>query len=445
MLFVSCADDWVADGYRWYNAGCDRLPRRAPTMYKRKFQALTNDGPTLGFKRVAYTACESSEYIVVQYLGDETLAESLPHGNVKDGEDARPFQRTTPSVLTRLAQQTSSQKPSVVHKTACTATTDVTEFPRDYKQVRNLRDRVQAGKRLTADGLSNLHEIAYDIPDFVWLINTFPDIVVVAGRELMLQQMNKLLNARSQQNIQLLSYDTTFNFGEFYLSVLLFRGVCFRENPVFPVLFMLHERKQRKTHQKFVEILAEHVPAINSSNVVLVTDGEEAFNVFESAFPKLNKVFCWNHILGAAKDWLHKHGATSTDIAVYTEHIKTLLHEPTIELYNEAYIEKAKLWSQPFKEYFSAEIHPHMGTKLGRVILEQLNVYNPRSGITQNTSEGFNTVMRRMRDWEEAPFDVTILSLFQLQSFYLNSINMGLCDRGDYHLLKEFHHLRITG
>ena len=124
-------------------------------------------------------------------------------------------------------------------------------------KTKNLHERVLAEKRLSTDGIVNLHDVAYDIPDFVWLIQTFPDIVVIAGREDMLKQINSLLKVKGRSNVQLLAYDTAFNIGEFYVSVLLFRGTCFKENPVIPAMFMLHERKLRTTHQKFVKILSE--------------------------------------------------------------------------------------------------------------------------------------------------------------------------------------------
>jgi len=100
---------WVADGYRWYSVGCDRLPRRQPVLYKRKFQTLKSTGPSCAFKRVAYSPFEpgANQYILVQYIGDETVAEDLPHGSVKNREEARPFERTAPSVS---AHQTAGVK-----------------------------------------------------------------------------------------------------------------------------------------------------------------------------------------------------------------------------------------------------------------------------------------------------------------------------------------------
>ena len=208
--------------------------------------------------------------------------------------------------------------------------------------MQNLRERVTSAARLSNDGLANIHELAYDLPNFVWLIQTFPDLILVAGREEILQELNSLLQQHSRTNTQLLSYNTTFNFGEFYLSVLLFRTTCFTENPVIPALFMVHEHKLSSTHGRFVEILADKVPALNNSNCVLVTDGEASFDVLQERFVKLNKVFCWNHTLTAAKHWLRGHNASTSDIMVYVDHIRTLLHSSTLQSYKTSYTEFSK-------------------------------------------------------------------------------------------------------
>jgi len=73
--------DWIADGYRWSNIGCDRLPRSQPVLYKRKFRTVKSDGTPSQFKRVAYSIIGQSapnSYVLVHYLGDETTAEELP-------------------------------------------------------------------------------------------------------------------------------------------------------------------------------------------------------------------------------------------------------------------------------------------------------------------------------------------------------------------------------
>ena len=139
-------------------------------------------------------------------------------------------------------------------------------MPRDYKQVHNVRDHVKAGQRLSKDGLTNLHVITYDTPDFIHHIQTLPGLVVVAGRDDVLNEMASLLHHCGKTPMQLLSYDTTFCFGDFYLSVLLFRGICFHENPVIPALFMLHDDKRRDTHEIVARILLKKIPGVNSRN-----------------------------------------------------------------------------------------------------------------------------------------------------------------------------------
>ncbi len=47
---------------------------------------------------------------------------------------------------------------------------------------------------------------------------------------------------------QVLSYDTTFCLGEFYVSPLLFHHTEFIEKPVMPVLFLVHETKCQFSH-----------------------------------------------------------------------------------------------------------------------------------------------------------------------------------------------------
>ena len=84
------------------------------------------------------------------------------------------------------------------------------------------------------------------------------------------------------------------------------------------------------------------------------------------------------------------------------------------------------------------EIHPDVTTSIGRWILEPLGVYNCYSGVTTNQSEAFNTVLKRLQKWREAPLDSILFSLYQLQIYYFNEIQRGLCQSGDYRLSSHF-------
>ena len=217
----------------------------------------------------------------------------------------------------------------------------------------------------------------------------------------MLQHLNSLLSTRSRLHTQLLSYNTTFNFGDFYISGLLFRCICFHENPVLLGLFMMHERKLRSTHKMFVEVLGDKVPALNNSNSVLVTDGELSFEVFEDKFPKLNKIFCWNHVLFSETVAAQPQCVSRRREGVRRSHPWASACDDSDRLQSTIRW-KDPIVSQSFKTYYDDEIDRHIGKSFGRVVLERLDVYDVNSGVTQNMSEGFNTVMQRMQEWKEA-------------------------------------------
>ena len=95
-------------------------------------------------------------------------------------------------------------------------------------------------------------------------------------------------------------------------------------------------------------------------------------------------------------------------------------------------------WSQPFLDYYMKEIHPDVTTCIARWLLEPLRVYNRYSGVTTNQSEGFNTVLKRLQQWKEAPVDSILFCLYQLQNYYYNEIQRGICQSGNYILCPQF-------
>ena len=71
-------------------------------------------------------------------------------------------------------------------------------------------------------------------------------------------------------------------------------------------------------------------------------------------------------------------------------------------------------------------------------MLEDLNVYHPYSGVTNNQSESFNATLKRLQRWREVPIDTIVLSLYHLQ---------GLRFRGDWLVLSAcmLHGIAFTG
>ena len=122
-------------------------------------------------------------------------------------------------------------------------------IPRNIQQLRNLRFKVLSENGKCTDGLSNLHKFAYGREtNFIWKIETYPDLICILGLKDIMEEMDRVLQLNEVG--QLLSYDTTFNLGDFYVSLLVFRNVIFRENPCIYTSSIFDLRTNRKTHTK---------------------------------------------------------------------------------------------------------------------------------------------------------------------------------------------------
>ena len=272
------------------------------------------------------------------------------------------------------------------------------------------------------DSLYNLHMLAYEIGGFVRKITTFPDLEVVFGMEEILQDMERELQWHEPG--QLMSYDTTFQLGNFYLSFVIYRAMIFREEPCIPALFLLHERKFSATHCTFFNELKKKVP--KGCTVAIVTDRERAIGTaISEELPKIPQVFCWNHILQDVRRWLLAHGAPRREIAVIVNDLRLLFNQPSQEEYQRKFGEVSGTWDKLFLEYYVKSIHPEVDRGIGRWRLESVGLPGHR-GVTSNLSESLNKVIKELQNWKEAPADAMMTAIYHLQKYFINEMQRGL-------------------
>lgn len=317
-------------------------------------------------------------------------------------------------------------------------------LPRNKKQVSNMQAKGRQKLRLSHDALYNVHELAFDLDNFIHKINTFPDLVIVCGLKVMLRKINRIIQLHHNPPI-LFSYDTTFQLGNFFISPLLFRNSVFESCPVMPVMFLIHEGKLRNSPQELMKILATELPCLahGKHQYPIVTDDEKSFlGAIDQYLPQCARFFCWNHIINSAKLWLRHHGAVPAEVPVYVSHLRDLFNNKSENEYR-SQLEVLKLeWSQAFVDYYGKEVHDKVSIivnflfhildkfqvirNVGRWHLEKLFIYNPISGITTKQSEGFNTLLKHLQEWKEIPVDMSALSLYHLQAYYSNELERGL-------------------
>ena len=109
-------------------------------------------------------------------------------------------------------------------------------------------------KKKGHNSLYNLHELVYNLDSYINKIKTVPDLQVVVGYTDIFQEFDRLLQLKTSDPIPLY-YDTTFSFGDFYVSTLAFEHIMFEKNPVIQLAFMVHVRKFKTYHEQFFEVI----------------------------------------------------------------------------------------------------------------------------------------------------------------------------------------------
>ena len=396
---------------------------------------------TSSFQRQGWWLIENPHVVLVHYLGDESEYTPTSHGNCKS-ENANEFIRTCPSVLKSISSSEASSSTTYQNlvNEPCHSELNAVLRPRDLRQVQNLQLSVRQAKRLSRDDYYNLMLIAQELKDYVFEIVTYPDLTCFFGLSELLKEFNNLLKIQSNDVPTLFaSYDTTFNIGDFYVTPLVFRHIMFERSPCIPLAFMIHQRKYQSLHEDFFRILTRFIPNLKKSSFAIVTDREKGIiNSITEVLPNVNLVLCWNHIKRDLRQWLRSHGASTQDLTVYMKDLDTLLNSDSKEEFDSSYISISSKWSDPLLAYFEKNLKRDIECHAGKWLLVQLSLYTPHSGITNNSSEGMNTVIKRLMGWKEVPVDTAVLCFYHLQNFYLNEILRGLCNTGNFKIRTEF-------
>ena len=118
--------------------------------------------------------------------------------------------------------------------------TPVTAAPRNVEQIRNMQKTQCNASRLSRDTLYNLHEFTYD-SNFIHRIVTYPDLSLICYNMSIVKLFSSLLFTAtdSDKSTVTMTYDTTFNLGDFYVSVLLFRETDFHPSPIVLLAYVI--------------------------------------------------------------------------------------------------------------------------------------------------------------------------------------------------------------
>ncbi|CAC5363339.1 unnamed protein product [Mytilus coruscus] len=406
---------------------------------------------SLDFKRTAYYFKDNKKLVLVYYEGDETVYVPTHHGNSKKTDSE--FARTAPSVLRRMenALQSGDKTAMDIYRdSVCDHAVPGTHQgilnARNIKQVENIVRKVNEDKRISKDDIYNLVLLAYHLEGFIHdEVTVFPDLTSIIALPDMNSIVNQLLDVNTTDDIPFVFfYDTTFKLGDFYVSPLVFRNIIFEDEPIMPVAFLIHGRKKETVHSIFFDFVASLFPKLNKKAIPFVTDREPGLvNAIMKNFSNCDVVMCWNHLINDFKFNSQKMGAASDNIAVYVSNVRELLRSSSEQGYEERKKLLVSKWSQGVYSYFM-KVEKDILKHCGKWIIEKYpNLYDPFFGLTNNSCESMNAVIKRLNKFKELPVDCFVLSMFYLQTYYTTEIQRGLAGIGNFTLRVQYSHAQI--
>ncbi len=107
-----------------------------------------------------------------------------------------------------------------------------------------------------------------------------------------------------------ISYDTTFCLGDFYLSSLVLQCSLFLEYSINPIAFVIHERKFSEVHSMIFPQLRKK---FFFKKCIIITDGEVGITqAIVDTMSELDWTIlsCTNHIIRDMEFWFKKHNST---------------------------------------------------------------------------------------------------------------------------------------
>jgi len=170
------------------------------------------------------------------------------------------------------------------------------DLVRNMKQVQNIKYAMDCER----DDIFDTIAFANDHAGFIQCLDLSKGLNVVLAHSGMINHVNKLydnLTVLTNDNPICFFYDTTFQMGNFFLSLLSYNHPCFYQNKTVLMAVYIHCYTEEVDHRRFFTEMKFCVPNLDSPKTVIVTDREKSIiNAIKNHLSSVHHVFCWNHM-----------------------------------------------------------------------------------------------------------------------------------------------------
>lgn len=191
---------------------------------------------------------------------------------------------------------------------------------------------------------------------------------------------------------QLVNYEMYQKIDQFYLTILTIKNTELVGDPIFPVVYLIHEQNDEKTHSDFwnklvLKYFNYSVPiTVSKENCIMNSVLECLQNSTTKMFFCSNQIvkdvnqFCSNHSIEIEKEIKFK--SDEYKLENFTTGIENLVSCETFLLFEEILEEFRSSWTEEYSNYFKTKIKPLIVNNLVRK-----KASNLRANLTVLASE----------------------------------------------------------
>ena len=379
---------------------------------KRKFEIIDeNRMSSCKFQKYAYYNTQS-KVLLIHYLGNEEDAPEVLHGNSKHKRNL--FHQGSKMIRENVLaskQEKSGSKICSNLTTKANPETIAATAPRDSRTVQYYQQQGMQTDKLHANEIAATFITANYMGSFVIDMHITPHLVIVCvsdrgADELIFVCQNITIGKRL-----VLHYDTTFQYGDYFLSVLCYRHPLVERSSsrktnvnneaIVPLAIIIHHKKSTFVHADALKTIAARLDGGNSeskhsfSNTPKVFVSDREF-MGSDMLPNTTNLWCHLHLRKNTKEKAHRLGHPQEECIAIGRNIDELLKSQSPQSYYERREQfmQTDLWtSRGFNTYFQQYVNGDILRGAARWLIEDYGIEHSEKGITNNASEALNSAL----------------------------------------------------
>ena len=430
----------ISDGWFW---GESDTRANDEGVHKTRFYISFGSKKDKRWTRMVYymPGVKASERIyLIIYQGDVEFASTAPFNDLTNKKVLEKIKAQRQEKPQKVYQQNlgETMKELDVYQGEIKDKYEQVYSVKNLQQIYNIQHNERLRKEIGPDMIVNILEIRAHFDNYIHEFKLVPELQLIVGTKECVEYCERLLDySRSNTDAkQCLSYDTSFNLGDFFVSVLTIRNVFMKENCVFPMFFHITETKREKRHCEFFFWMNNNFNLKNIPKLPICSDREKG--IYKSIlYNDLNLCLCSLHLIRDVKFWNDsklKKGLINTENAQeFIRYIEGMLNcdtEDKFKKVNEKFYDKFKK-CQIIIDYYDKHLKTDISKYSAKFAVKQYAIFKTDKPTT-NQSESFNNVMKQATDHKEVPIDKILLLFYNLQNYYINEFDRSTRGLGQY-------------